>query len=122
MSYTPNTWASGDVISAAKMNNIEQGLVETNAQSLYERGTLISNVSINDITTPGKYYSNDTANTATITDLPSAIVAGFTLYVLCQGNATLVQVIMQNTNNANWMFFRGVGSTNWHMVNATVVS
>lgn len=26
MSYTPNTWATGDTITAAKLNNIEQGI------------------------------------------------------------------------------------------------
>ena len=26
MSYTPNTWANGDVITSAKLNNIEQGI------------------------------------------------------------------------------------------------
>lgn len=27
MSYTPNTWSTGDTITAAKLNNIEQGIV-----------------------------------------------------------------------------------------------
>ena len=26
MSYTPNTWKSGDVVTSAKLNNIEQGI------------------------------------------------------------------------------------------------
>lgn len=26
MAYTPNTWASGDTITAAKLNNMEQGI------------------------------------------------------------------------------------------------
>lgn len=26
MSYTPNTWANGDVITSAKLNNMEQGI------------------------------------------------------------------------------------------------
>lgn len=28
MNYTPNTWTNGDVITAAKLNNIEQGIQE----------------------------------------------------------------------------------------------
>lgn len=28
MSYTPTTWANGDTITAEKMNNIEQGIVD----------------------------------------------------------------------------------------------
>lgn len=29
MSYTPNTWKSGDVVTSAKLNNIEQGIANT---------------------------------------------------------------------------------------------
>ena len=29
MSYTPNTWANGDVITAAKLNHIENGIAES---------------------------------------------------------------------------------------------
>lgn len=28
MAYTPNTWATGDTISADKLNNIEQGIAK----------------------------------------------------------------------------------------------
>ena len=28
MAYTPNTWATGDTITATKLNNIEQGIVD----------------------------------------------------------------------------------------------
>lgn len=28
MSYTPNTWAKGDVVTSAKLNNIEQGIAD----------------------------------------------------------------------------------------------
>lgn len=31
MAYTPTTWASGDIISAEKLNKIEQGIVETSS-------------------------------------------------------------------------------------------
>ena len=30
MSYTPNTWATGDVITPAKLNNMENGITEAN--------------------------------------------------------------------------------------------
>lgn len=30
MSYTPNTWQTGDTITATKLNNIEQGISDTN--------------------------------------------------------------------------------------------
>lgn len=31
MSYTPTTWANGDTITAEKMNNIEQGIVNASS-------------------------------------------------------------------------------------------
>ena len=31
MSYTPTTWANGDTITAEKMNNIEQGVVDASS-------------------------------------------------------------------------------------------
>ena len=31
MSYTPTTWANGDTITAEKMNNIEQGIVDASS-------------------------------------------------------------------------------------------
>lgn len=31
MSYTPNTWKSGDVVTSAKLNNIEQGIANAGA-------------------------------------------------------------------------------------------
>ena len=33
MSYTPNTWSNGDTITAAKLNNIEQGIVSVENNS-----------------------------------------------------------------------------------------
>lgn len=31
MSYTPNTWKSGDVVTSAKLNNIEQGIANASS-------------------------------------------------------------------------------------------
>lgn len=31
MSYTPNTWKSGDVVTSAKLNNMEQGIAAAGA-------------------------------------------------------------------------------------------
>lgn len=34
MTYTPNTWATGDTITAAKLNNMEQGIVNASGGGL----------------------------------------------------------------------------------------
>lgn len=51
MPYTPNTWQSGDTITSAKLNNIEQGI-----SALYPQETIIA-----------------PEQTVTITDAPVAI-------------------------------------------------
>ena len=35
MSYTPNTWKSGDVVTSAKLNNIEQGIANAGAMIVH---------------------------------------------------------------------------------------
>ncbi len=41
MSYTPNTWKSGDVVTSAKLNNIEQGIANAGAMIVHDNnGTL----------------------------------------------------------------------------------
>ena len=40
MSYTPNTWANGDVITSAKLNNMEQGIANAGGGG----GVLIANM------------------------------------------------------------------------------
>lgn len=34
MSYTPNTWQRGDVVTSAKLNNIEQGITNAGSEVL----------------------------------------------------------------------------------------
>lgn len=42
MSYTPNTWATGDTITAVKLNNMEQGIANAGGALFVaeEEGTL----------------------------------------------------------------------------------
>lgn len=35
MSYTPNTWASGDVVTAQKMNHIETGIASVGSGAIF---------------------------------------------------------------------------------------
>lgn len=36
MSYTPNTWKSGDVVTSAKLNNMEQGIANAGAMIAHD--------------------------------------------------------------------------------------
>lgn len=41
MSYTPNTWKSGDVVTSAKLNNMEQGIANAGGMIVHDNnGTL----------------------------------------------------------------------------------
>lgn len=44
MAYTPNTWATGDTITAQKLNNMEQGIASAGG------GAYVVNVTLNDST------------------------------------------------------------------------
>ena len=35
MAYTPNTWATGDTITAAKLNNMEQGIASAGGGGVF---------------------------------------------------------------------------------------
>lgn len=39
MSYTPTTWATGDVITADKLNNIEQGILDAGGKIMFVQFT-----------------------------------------------------------------------------------
>lgn len=71
MSYTPTTWANGDTITAQKMNNIEQGIVD--ASSGGGGGVVV-------IPTTG-VYSDETARISSVTAIsatavPNVLTAG----------------------------------------------
>ncbi|MCD8197801.1 MAG: hypothetical protein LUE24_11670 [Lachnospiraceae bacterium] len=43
MSYTPTTWSKGDIITAAKLNNLEEGLAST-AETAENNATNVTQV------------------------------------------------------------------------------
>lgn len=54
MAYSKNTWQSGDVVTSAKLNNIENGIANTNGNIAYtvdEDETITLSVSYNDVMT-----------------------------------------------------------------------
>lgn len=75
MAYTPNTWAKGDVITSAKLNNIETGIEAINADTIEINSTVkeISS-SVDKVTeTVTATGANIDTLTAKISDLNAAI-------------------------------------------------
>ena len=86
MSYTPTTWATGDVITAEKLNNMEDGIV--NAGS----GTSIGNTVVFEFTATQDPESNDkyiVSTDATVAEVKNAIKDG----KLCVGQIRLNNTI-----------------------------
>jgi len=76
MSYTPTTWENGDVITAEKLNHMEDGI--SNA----DKGALVVNFALtSDSHNPGSqiaqnYYWHELTTTTDVSDIISAISGG----------------------------------------------
>lgn len=68
MSYTPTTWTTGDTITTAKMNKIEQGIASAG-------GALVCNSS---------YSGNDYVLDKTAQEIYDALLAGTPVYIKYQ--------------------------------------
>ena len=55
--YAPNTWATGDVITANKLNNMEQGIEEALSSSPSDNNIFIIEISTGDNVTINKTYA-----------------------------------------------------------------
>jgi hypothetical protein len=95
--WTPTAEETG-AYSKARVDNL------LGAIDIVSRGTQIpKNADLNDYTTPGKYYSPNTAWSGTISNKPYTQMAGFSLYVLRQSSGNIIQAITQNTNHGDNM-------------------
>lgn len=77
MSYSPTTWSAGDVITAAKMNKIEQGIVtaeSSGGSSSGGTGALIATCAYNS-------SLNSLALDKTVTEISDAITSGTPVYM-----------------------------------------
>ena len=104
MSYTPTTWATGDVITAEKLNNMEDGIV--NAGS----GTSTGNAVVFEFTATQDPESNTSyiVNTdATVAEVKNAITDG----KLCIGqirlNDTIYTLIFKECKDTTTYFVKG---------------
>lgn len=85
MAYTKNTWATDDIITADKLNNLENGINQT----YYPVSSLLITKDTNALTTPGKYGVD--SNFANIpTNLPNGGVLEMVQYDATVGYQTLM--------------------------------
>ena len=75
-----------------------------------EIGMLISNIDLNDLKTPGEYYSENTANTTTITNAP--VKVGFRIEVKQITYGTILQKVIVNSDNIQ-EFYRYFSNNTW---------
>lgn len=71
---------------------------------------------LNNYTTPGSYYSVNTANTATLSNLPDGVTSGFRLEVKANTGAGWNKQIMYPNGSVQriWIRQQGGGWTDWY--------
>lgn len=72
-----------------------------------EIATPISNIDLNNLKTPGEYYSENTANTTTITNAP--VTSGFRIEVVQITGGTILQKLIANSDNIQEFYRYYVG-------------
>ena len=75
-----------------------------------EIGMAISNIDLNNLKTPGEYYSENTANTTTITNAP--VKSGFRIEVKQITGGTILQKVISNSDHIQ-EFYRYFSSDTW---------
>lgn len=81
MSYTPHTWQTGETVTAAKLNALEQGVASGGGGNLVVTMTIEYN-------TPGQNSATFTLN-ATWQDISAAIAAGKYVCSVSSGEQTV---------------------------------
>lgn len=97
MAYTKNTWATGDIITADKLNNLESGLEFATA-----REQLLNGYDLNGYTDTYKYVING----ANLVNYPSSASVWATLDVEKINQNTSTQTLVDANNN---VFIRNLG-------------
>lgn len=89
----------------------------SNLDQVYGLGIAIpAGEDLNNYTTPGSYYSVNTANTATLSNLPDGVTSGFRLEVKANTGAGWNKQIMYPNGSVQriWMRQQGDGWTSWN--------
>ena len=79
MSYTPTTWTSGDIVTSAKLNKIENGIVEASSSGGCEviQGTYTNNYNSESGSGGGTIKSlKSTSSTSSVLDYSEYIMSG----------------------------------------------
>ena len=96
--------------------------------TLFAGKAIQSGDDLNDYITPGIYYSQDSAITATLLNMPESFASGFSLDVKCLGSSdNLIQTITYTSvSGAGSVIYtrRRSGSlwSDWYKFNGTVIS
>ena len=101
---------AADIVSAIVTQN-------SNLDQVYGLGIAIpAGEDLNNYTTPGSYYSVNTANTATLSNLPDGVTSGFRLEVKANTGAGWNKQIMYPNGSVQriWMRQQGDGWTSWN--------
>ena len=73
MAYTPTNWATGDTVTATKLNKLEQGVANAGSAMIVDtNGEYTGNV--------GEFYYNETLN-ATFAQIYDALADGTPVYI-----------------------------------------
>ncbi len=115
--------------NAANISDLQEDVSGLNSNWFGDGTAIPANADLNDYNTPGKYYSYSGSITTTLSNVPSDVVSGFSLYVLCQTVTYLYQIMTVSTAATNQIYIRmssdRAGSWEtavWHLVGLTSVS
>jgi hypothetical protein len=108
MSYTPTEWKNGDIITAAKMNNIEQGIVDAAGGSFTETDPTVPGWA-KQSTKPSYNFSeiNNTPTTLSgygITDVDKIAVVDFAARNYGSSTKRYAYIGYAISRNGSWIF------------------
>lgn len=81
MAYTPTTWSAGDTITSAKLNKIEQGIVNAGESA----GVFMVDILHEEVSSGTRYYTSKTYN-----EIKEAFLSGKTVIVREEEGGTAI--------------------------------
>ena len=113
MSYEPTTWATGDIITATKLNNIESGVQSVSSSytpTTWATGDIITATKLNNIeqgiANAGGGGSSDfsTATVTFVNNTADKVLLGATAVVLDEGEHSCIYGIDSLADNGSYTF------------------
>lgn len=106
--YSKNTWKSGDIITAVKMNNINDGIDEASVHPL-DKITTGTETSCDSYTTAGLYW----LLASTVTDTPNG-GAGLLIVTTNPSKSTVYQTFITYNTGNGYMATRCYTNSRWY--------